>query len=471
MRNTSTRHWPKFCSILLGLICITLTDLACHKSLAASFNPATVVRIEGPVQGTGTVIAKNGNIYTLLTAWHVLSSAREGDELYAITNTGTPYRIAINSIIRIGNVDIALARFRGPDGMKVAEVSSEDITMGENAEVFGYPINASKKLTHKKGEIVANAKVGVEEGYQLLYRIETNPGMSGGPVVDKFGNVVGVHGRGELNERVLDRTGNIVKTGVNYGVPAKYLLLALLGKDARYKDDEPISLEDYYAKTSRLWRSKKDHGGEYGIKLASRLISLTNDKFLLMWAYSYRRDMYQAMHQYSNALADNASAYSFAESAEMQYLLSRDECNLHWALRNYVHAVKCWDGVIMTRPLESASYALRGFAWSMLREWQKALGDFERALAKDPNNTDYLITASRMNWLLANYDQSMRYANKAISLDPVNTEAIMQRALVFESIKNYPEAIKDLSRATQILKPDDPRRFDIQFSLNRLKTM
>jgi hypothetical protein len=259
---------------LVGVLILCCSaELAWAKAKAGTFNPASVVRIEGPVQGSGTLVAKNGDIYTLLTAWHVLSSVREGEELYAVTNTGVSYRIPIKSIIRVGNVDMALARFRGHDGLKIAEISAED------AEVIGYPVNALKRLALNKGHIVANAKVGVEEGYQLLYKIETSPGMSGGPVVDKFGNVVGVHGRGELDERALERTGKIIKTGINYGVPVKYLVLALSGKDASHKNDEPISFEDYYAKTLRLWRSKKDHGGEYGISLASRLISLQATSF------------------------------------------------------------------------------------------------------------------------------------------------------------------------------------------------
>ncbi|MCF8140122.1 MAG: trypsin-like peptidase domain-containing protein [Cyanobium usitatum Tobar12.5m-G36] len=467
LRRKKLNRWN-----LVGvLILCCSTELAWAKAIANTFNPASVVRIEGPVQGSGTLVAKNGDIYTLLTAWHVLSSVREGEELYAVTNTGVSYRIPIKSIIRVGNVDMALARFRSLDGLKIAEISAEDVRMGEDAEVIGYPVTASKKLALNKGHIVANAKVGVEEGYQLLYKIETSPGMSGGPVVDKFGNVVGVHGRGELDERAVERTGKIIKTGINYGVPVKYLVLALTGKDASHKNDEPISFEDYYAKTLRLWRSKKDHGGEYGISLASRLISLTSDKFLLMWAYLYRRDMYEATRQYKYALADNALAYSLAESVEMQDLIARSECSLHWALKDYANVVRCWDSVISIRPLESEPYSLRGFAWSMLKEWQKGLRDFEAALSKEPSNTEYLIAASRMNWFLADYNQSILYANKALSINADNIEAIMLRATIFESMKSYPEAIKDLSRAGQLLKPDDPRKYDIKFTLIRLQKM
>jgi tetratricopeptide (TPR) repeat protein len=72
-----------------------------------------------------------------------------------------------------------------------------------------------------------------------------------------------------------------------------------------------------------------------------------------------------------------------------------------------------------------------------------------------------------MSWFLGDYNQSIIYANKAIANDPVNIEALIQRAVVFESKKDYPEVIKDLSRVTQLLKPDDPRKYDVKFSLIR----
>ena len=157
LTRTKVTAWK----IASALILCCSSQLVWSKEISGSFNPASVVRIEGPVQGSGTIVAKNGDIYTLLTAWHVLSSVRDGEELYAVTNTGVSYRIPIKSIIRVGNVDIALARFRGPNGLKIAKISAEDVRIGEDAEVFGYPVTASKKLALNRGYILANAKVGV----------------------------------------------------------------------------------------------------------------------------------------------------------------------------------------------------------------------------------------------------------------------------------------------------------------------
>ena len=177
--------------------------------------------------------------------------------------------------------------------------------------------------------------------------------------------------------------------------------------------------------------------------------------------------MYQAVRQYKNALKDNATAYSLAEDLNLKYLLIGSECLLYWNLKDTPSGIECWERASSIRPTEPGPYSLRGHLWSIIKEWQKALNDFENALKNGSRNIDDLIAASRMSWFLGDYNQSIIYANKAISIDPVNIGAIIQRAVTFESIKNYPEVIKDLSRATQLLKPDDPRRYDVKFSLIR----
>ena len=39
------------------------------------------VRIEGATQGSGVLLQKNNNRYSVLTAWHVIGDQREGEEL------------------------------------------------------------------------------------------------------------------------------------------------------------------------------------------------------------------------------------------------------------------------------------------------------------------------------------------------------------------------------------------------------
>jgi len=50
----------------------------------AKIAKAITVRIEGATQGSGVLVKKEGNRYTVLTAWHVVSGNRPGEELAII---------------------------------------------------------------------------------------------------------------------------------------------------------------------------------------------------------------------------------------------------------------------------------------------------------------------------------------------------------------------------------------------------
>ena len=48
--------------------------------------------------------------------------------------------------------------------------------------------------------MVANAQVGIDQGYQLLYDNKTDIGMSGG-LLNADGQIISLHGRGEKDEQ------------------------------------------------------------------------------------------------------------------------------------------------------------------------------------------------------------------------------------------------------------------------------
>ncbi|OCQ97929.1 hypothetical protein BCD67_02005 [Oscillatoriales cyanobacterium USR001] len=66
--------------------------------------------------------------------------------------------------------------------------------------------------------------VGVQppqDGYALIYNNITQPGMSGGPVLNEEGQVIGIHGQGDQR--------NGIKSGLNLAIPIKRFLESPLG--------------------------------------------------------------------------------------------------------------------------------------------------------------------------------------------------------------------------------------------------
>jgi len=78
---------------------------------------AITVRIEGATQGSGVLVKRDGNRYTVLTAWHVVSGQRPGEELDIYTPDGQRHQLEQGSIKRLRQVDMAVLTFLQLNGL------------------------------------------------------------------------------------------------------------------------------------------------------------------------------------------------------------------------------------------------------------------------------------------------------------------------------------------------------------------
>lgn len=64
-----------------GAVLLTPVAAQAQSSQAARAAQAITVRIEGATQGSGVLVKREGSRHTVLTAWHVVSGQRHGEEL------------------------------------------------------------------------------------------------------------------------------------------------------------------------------------------------------------------------------------------------------------------------------------------------------------------------------------------------------------------------------------------------------
>jgi S1-C subfamily serine protease len=134
-------------------------------------------------QGTGFLITDDGYF---ITNAHVLSGARYA---YAYTYDGEKYSaqlIGYNS-----NMDIALLKITGDfSSLKLGD--SDNTKIGEKVIAIGNPLGLS--FSTSEGIISARDRTGSNN---LPYYFQTdaalNPGNSGGPLIDKNGEVIGIN--------------------------------------------------------------------------------------------------------------------------------------------------------------------------------------------------------------------------------------------------------------------------------------
>lgn len=187
----------------------------------------TTVRIVSQTAGSGVLIKQNGNTYTVLTAAHVVASV---DDYEVITSNGS--RFKPTTIKKLPGVDLALVQFTSNQTHQVVELGdSEQVSEGSPSYVAGFPLKTqaiSETLYNfTTGKITANAGRALQDGYALVYSNNTLPGMSGGPVLNEQGKLIGIHGRADTTEKVQDQSINpevYIKSGFNLGIPTRTFL-------------------------------------------------------------------------------------------------------------------------------------------------------------------------------------------------------------------------------------------------------
>jgi S1-C subfamily serine protease len=245
---------------------------------------AITVRIEGATQGSGVLVKREGNRYTVLTAWHVVSGQRLGEELAIYTPDGRSHVLEPGSIKRVGQVDLAVLTFSSMSTYQLARIGDiKNVNSGSSVFVAGFPLSTSsvpiRLMRFLDGQVIAKAQVAIPNGYQLLYTNQTLPGMSGGAVLNGKGQLVGIHASAERADQMSERSGKAVATGTNQGVPIGYYTQAM--SSAR-SSAPPLaanattrSADDYLAQAKQP-EGVKDKAQEM-IQLASQALIFTRN--------------------------------------------------------------------------------------------------------------------------------------------------------------------------------------------------
>lgn len=200
----------RICLILL-LICTTLPSFSFDRdeqsiiSLYEKINPA-IVCIDSHVSngvscGTGCIIDKRGII---LTSAHVL----EDDSNIVVTmSNGQDYTARI--MTKLGEKkDIALLKIDVPRDLKTVKMgNSEKVKVGQKVLAIGNPFGFTGTLT--QGII---SRIDYEKN-RLQTDAAINPGSSGGPLLNKDGEIIGI------NQAIYNPDNNISNIGIGFAIP------------------------------------------------------------------------------------------------------------------------------------------------------------------------------------------------------------------------------------------------------------
>lgn len=157
--------------------------------------------INGISCGTGCIIDKRGII---LTSAHVIDV---GKNIVVTMSNGQDYNATLLKRFS-DNKDIALLKINTQNELKPVKLgNSEKIKVGQKVLAIGNPFGFNGTLT--QGII---SRIDYEKN-----RIQTdaaiNPGSSGGPLLNKNGEIIGI------NQAIFNPDNNISNIGIGFAIP------------------------------------------------------------------------------------------------------------------------------------------------------------------------------------------------------------------------------------------------------------
>ena len=157
-----------------------------------------------------------------MTCYHVVS----GQTRLQIRDQSGTFHPATILARDIAN-DIAILKIRGTAFPYIPVRRSTDVRKGDEIFVLGYPNISMQGLDSKVTQgIISSTQgfAGEPNSFQISAAIQ--PGNSGGPLVDRHGNVIGIV-NAKLGLAAALRTSGALPENVNYAIKSNYLVKLL----------------------------------------------------------------------------------------------------------------------------------------------------------------------------------------------------------------------------------------------------
>ena len=422
----------------------------------------SIVGINGvKYPGSGVIVRKKDNVYSVLTAAHVVCNLRnqfvDTEEFEVKTFDGFIHDSYNDSILNIkcppilkGNekmkstfcsapiskaypwpIDIAILEFKSDKKYIVANRLSSIKQYGKDVYVSGYPKSENGKLVISESQgtldIPASSINETCKGYGLRYLAPTAIGMDGGGVWSKKGNLVGIHGYREVSREdnlVLSRGSN----GTGIHIPYWRQLIDPFDPSKGFPDE----LE------------KKNHKID-----ASALISKA--KSFINIART------EKINNNANLIIDEASTSILEDLKRAEKIESNQP--LIPALISQIYIRRYEDGskqkIYLNEALKNINRAIKLQKPAFLSSKDSYDGTFQKIRAyvhflygEHLNNQDSILS----------YRYAMKNIDERLSLKPDDVASWKDKAKYHFSAKDYGGAYASLIKASR-LAPNDPSIF------------
>jgi tetratricopeptide (TPR) repeat protein len=378
------------------------------------------IKVVGTTEvGSGILLQKQGEVYTVLTAGHVVN--KPGGSFTIKTVDGQVHQAIAGSVRLPGSkLDLAVLKFQSKNNYTLVKIGTSN-TLAELSPVYvaGFPAESTsnKEVVIEGGTfIVTEGKVtgkgakGNEKGYSLIYSNTTKPGMSGGPVLNEAGELVAIHGQGDRED-----DGKGAKTGLNLGIVVERFGTVEMALGVR--TEQPIAT---------LPPSTQLNAADYIVR--------GSDKY-------FQRDFPGALADYNQAIAlDPKNSYAYDKRA-----------GLREQMRDLQGALTDYNQLIALEPKNSRAYFARGLLKQDLKDYPGALADYNQGIVLEPKIFGAYLTRSTLKEKLKDYPGALADLNQMIALKPKDFYPYLRRSeLKYQKLNDDQGAVADLSKIIEI---------------------
>lgn len=455
--------------------------------------------------GSGVIVARQGNTYYVLTAKHVVCSSSSKPECgdytgihEIVTHDGAVHQLD-NSRIEANQswLDIAIVSFESSNDYQIATIGKYQ-PKSDWIFTSGFPSKSERKNSSR---IIMGGKLFSDEleefitvdnlslaqnkakGHNgMLYTNISYRGMSGGAILDTEGKLIGINTGAEqklydegdnpsyelynlgfsLGESVTDLLGYIsqnkielksdwlnISTNVVTELQPEQIISVRnqLLKAKAPKDNSDISAWMDYG--NQLWR----YGRYIEARAAFEQILEINPQFhqayyALSLVYVYQEDFEKALVALTKATKINSNRYYYWRWLGYTYRF----------LSQFDEARIAYEQAIKINPNDFVLFVEYGIVLSNAEHHEAAIDAYNKVIQLNSNHIWVYENIGIVYFNYKKYEKAIDNYNQAISINPQYARAYFNRGVAYFYLGEYEKAITDYDRAVSI-NPQSDRNY------------